>query len=86
MSRPDDDALACAQLQQQIEENATAAAAYAKADAQLENTNIAAGIASGVIGFPALLAMDLSREEQIKLRSLQDRNQRLTFLKDQKRC
>ena len=86
ISRAGDDALSCAQIDQEIAARKTAATAYASLDKQVENANIAAGIAAGLVGFPALLAMDLTREEQIKLRSTLDRINRIEFLKDQKQC
>jgi hypothetical protein len=86
MRRPGDESLTCAQLDQQIAADTEQATALEQADHQLENRNIAAGVAMGLIGIPAAFMMDLSREEQIRYRSMLDRIETLRYLKDQKTC
>lgn len=86
VTQADDGALTCAQIAGQIESNRAAGARHALADRQVEQRNTAAGVASAFIGWPALLTMDLSREEQIQVRALADRNTRLETLARERRC
>ena len=48
--------------------------------------NVAAGVTSAVLFWPAVFAMDLSNAEQIELRALQDRDKTLTRLEQKKGC
>jgi hypothetical protein len=88
MSQPGDDALSCDALAQQIADNKTAEAIYIRKDKDVENGNIAKGVGSAVPFAGPLIAgsTDLSNEEQVKARSLADRNQQLAYLAKQKGC
>ena len=86
VSQPGDPALDCAQITTEMRANRAAAERYALADKRLEQSNVAAGVASAVVGWPALLAMDLTREEQIQVRALADRNARLEAMGQGKEC
>ena len=86
MAQPGDSGLDCGALDTQIKANAIKAAELLGKDKEVEDANtgkvIASFIFSGLIG----LSVDLTREEQIVMRSLQDRNQRLDALSRQKGC
>lgn len=88
MEQPGDEQLTCVQLQEQRAANEKAAAAFLAKDETVENKNIAKGVASALpfVGILAALSTDLSNEEQVKARSILDRNERLTFLSKQKGC
>lgn len=88
MEQPGDEQLTCVQLKDQIAANEKAAAEFVKKDKNVENKNVAKGVASvvPVIGILSALSTDLSNEEQVKARSIIDRNERLTFLSKQKGC
>jgi hypothetical protein len=88
MTRPDDEALTCAALQQQIADNNDAEAHFQQADKDVETTNVAKGI-GGAIPFAGPLivgSIDLSNEEQVKARALADRNEHLAYLAKQRKC
>jgi len=88
MSQPGDDALTCDQLSAQIAANDASEASYRKQDKDVENGNIAKGIGSAApfVGPIIAASTDLSNEEQVKARSLADRNEQLKFLAKQKGC
>lgn len=88
MSQPGDDALTCDTLSSQIAANDIAEADYRKQDKQVENGNIAKGIGSATPFVGPIIAgsTDLSNEEQVKARSLADRNEQLKYLAKQKGC
>lgn len=86
VTQPGDETLTCQQIAAQLQEARAAGARYAQADRQVEQRNTAAGVASVFIGWPMLLTMDLSREEQIQLRALADRSERLENLGRTRRC
>lgn len=88
MSQPGDDALTCAQLNQQIADNGAAKISSERADRQVENANIAKGVASAIpyVGIAIAGSTDLSNEEQVKARALADRNEQLHYLAKQKGC
>lgn len=88
MSQPGDDALGCDALAQQISANSAAEAEYQRKDKQVENANIAKGVGSAVPFAGPLIAgsTDLSNEEQVKARSLADRNEQLEYLSKHKGC
>ncbi len=80
MTRDGDETMTCAALVLEIKANREAAAAHFLRDKQVENAN-----AVFVILGPSFL-VDLSNEEQIKARSLVDRNDRLVLLGRSKGC
>lgn len=88
MEQPGDDALSCAQINQQIADNTAAEGKFAHADRQVENGNTAK-VVGGAVPFVGPLIVgsaDLSNEEQVKLRALADRNEHLAFIATQKKC
>ena len=88
MSQPGDDALNCDQINSQIADNSVSEARYRKADKDVENGNIAKGVGSAAPFVGPIIAgsTDLSNEEQVKARSLADRNEQLRYLLKQKGC
>jgi hypothetical protein len=88
MEQPGDEQLTCVQLQEMIAANEKAAGDFIKKDKSVENKNVARNVAGVVpfVGILALLSTDLSNEEQVKARSILDRNERLVFLSKQKGC
>ena len=88
MSQPGDDSLNCDALNTQIAANNAAEANYRKQDRQVENGNIAKGVGSAApfVGPIIAASTDLSNEEQVKARSLADRNEQLKYLARQKGC
>ena len=88
MSQPGDDMLTCEALNSQIEANSASEAAFRKQDKDVENGNIAKGIggATPFVGPIIAASTDLSNEEQVKARSLADRNDQLKYLSKQKGC
>jgi hypothetical protein len=88
MSQPGDEALTCPQLNQQIADNGAAKISSERADKQVEQANIAKGVASAIPYAGILIAgtTDLSNEEQVKARALADRNEQLQYLAKQKGC
>lgn len=86
ISQPGDTDLTCQQLAEKRKSNRTKAIALAGADRDVESGNVAAGVVSAVIFWPAMFAMDLSNAEQIELRALQDRDRRLADLEKKRGC
>ncbi|MBV9992806.1 MAG: hypothetical protein JOZ72_16120 [Alphaproteobacteria bacterium] len=88
MSQPGDDALSCDAIAQQIAANGAAEAKYRHDDKEVENGNIAKGVGSAAPFVGPLIAgsTDLSNEEQVKARSLADRNEQLRYLANRKGC
>lgn len=80
MTQPGDEQLQCPAIVQQIKSNREAAAVYLRQDQNVATANVIFAI----IG-PVFL-VDLSNEEQIKARSLVDRNDRLVLLGRSKGC
>lgn len=88
MEQPGDEQLTCVQLKELIAANEKAASDFIKQDKAVENKNVARSVA-GVVPFAGILVLlstDLSNEEQVKARSIVDRNERLMFLSKQKGC
>jgi hypothetical protein len=85
MSQPGDQNLACSDIDREIEQNERNAVSFAKKATETSSRNENVVIASLFTGW-AQLYLDLSSEEKIKMRSLQDRDQYLVFLKEQKKC
>ena len=89
MSQPGDDGLGCPQLREQRQANVVAAAEFLRQDKDVAAGNVAKTVAGGVllpIGLPILLSTDLSNTEQVKARSLIDRDERLAQLMKSKGC
>lgn len=88
MSQPGDDALDCAAIAQQIATNRTKEEEFVRKDKKVEQQNVAKGVAGVIPGVGLLIesSTDLSNTEQVKARSLADRNERLAYLAKQKGC
>jgi len=86
MSQTNDDRLSCSELAQQIASNQATAVELLQADKRVEQGNTAKIVASVVFSGWIALSIDLSNEEQIKMRSLVDRNDVLQQLSSQKGC
>lgn len=88
MEQTGDDALSCAQIQQQIADNTATEGKFAHANRQVENGNTAkvVGGAVPIVGPLIVGSVDLSNEEQVKVRALADRNEHLAFVAKQKGC
>lgn len=85
MSQPGDRDLTCAQINDQIYTNQVAAVNFANQAAKVEGSNTAFEVGT-IFVIWAAMGVDLSKEDQIKMRSLQDRNQYLLYLKDERKC
>jgi hypothetical protein len=88
MTQPGDDQLTCFQLSERIANNRTAVVTLVRADKKVADGN-AAKVAISVVPIAGLLAIasvDLSNEEQIRARSVIDRNERLIILAHSKGC
>jgi hypothetical protein len=89
MTQPGDNKLGCQQIADQIGGNRAAMMAFRQQDQQARDGNVAKvaiGSIVPVAGLAALAAVDLSNEEQIKERSMGDRNDRLLLLAHTKGC
>jgi hypothetical protein len=62
-----------------------AAVNFANQAEKIEGNNTAFEVGT-IFTLWAAMGVDLSKEDQIKMRSLQDRNQYLLYLKGEKRC
>ena len=80
MTQSGDEQLTCLQIVGQIKTNRTAIADYLRKDKQVEQANTVF-----VLIGPTFL-VDLSNEEQVKARSIADRNDRLVWLGRSKGC
>jgi hypothetical protein len=85
MSQQGDEALSCAQLGDQLHKNQLAAVQFAKQAKAVESDNDTYKVASIFVSLAAM-GVDLSKEDQIKARSLQDRNEYLLYLRAEKKC
>src|ERR1700686_3124367 len=72
MSQQGDEALSCAQLDDQIHKNQLAAVQFARQAKAVESDNDTYKVAS-IFASLAVIGVDLSKEDQIKARSLRDR-------------
>lgn len=86
MSQPGDAELTCGQLGQQTIDNQNAAVALVAKDKQVDRDNTVKVAAAIVFSVWLAGSIDLSHEEQIVMRSLADRNERLKGLQQQKGC
>jgi hypothetical protein len=86
ISQSTDDQLTCAEIDQQIKSNQLAAAELLHKNKAVQEANTAKVVASAVFSGWIALSVDLSHEEQIRMRALSDRNEELLRLKKQKKC
>ena len=90
MSQAGDDQLNCPELIEQINANRTAADEFVQKDKAVQSMNIAKGVVGVVLFGPLGLAImdssDMSHEDQVKGRSLIDRNEKLLYLAKNKGC
>jgi len=88
MSQPGDDALSCEALHQEIAKNTAAAENFVKHDRHVQDGNIAKNVGGAIpyLGILLVASTDLSNKEQIQGRALIDRDERLTYLSNQKHC
>ena len=80
LSQPGDAALDCAGLDREIASLGEQAVAMGARDRELERRNVIGAI---LFGAPAI---DLTREEQIQFRAMQDRARHLADMKARKPC
>jgi hypothetical protein len=86
MTQPTDDRLTCPQIDQEMKSNQAAAAELLEKNKEVDQANAAKVVASVVLSGWFALTVDLSHEEQIKMRALADRNEALASLKANRRC
>jgi len=86
MSQPGDDVLTCDQIAGQIEVNQNSALALYEQSKRTNQANSALAVGSLIFGYWAQGQMDLSNDEQVKMRSLYDRNEKLQFLQRKNKC
>ena len=86
MTQPTDDRLTCSEIDQEMKSNQDAAAELLQKNKEVDQANAAKVVASVVLSGWIALTVDLSKEEQIKMRALADRNEALALLKTKKRC
>jgi len=86
MTQPTDDRLTCSEVDQEMKSNQTTAAELLEKNKEVDQANAAKVVASVVLSGWIALTVDLSKEEQIKMRALADRNEALALLKAKKRC
>jgi hypothetical protein len=85
MTTQGDQNLTCSEIDREIEQNKWNAVILAKKATEVDENNKKVVIASLFFRW-AQLYLDLSSEEKITMRSLQDRDQYLVFLREQKKC
>ena len=90
MAQPGDDQLTCGQLRDQIVANRAAVIEMVRKDKEVEQGNVAKHVTLALFaplgGLLAAAATDLSNAEQVRGRSLVDRNDRLITLSRTKGC
>jgi hypothetical protein len=86
ISQPGDATLTCAGIDTARRDNALRAAELLKRDREVESANTGKMIAAVVFSGWIAMSIDLSREEQITMRSLLDRNTRLDDLARENGC
>lgn len=86
MTQPTDDRLTCSEIDQEMKSNQAAAAELLQKNKEVDQANAAKVAASVLLSGWFALTVDLSNEEQIKMRALADRNEALALLKAKKRC
>lgn len=86
MTQPGDDGLSCGEIRRQISANQDEAAVLLEKNQSVDRLNAAKVVGSIVLSGWIALSIDLSREEQIKMRALADRNENLAHLAVKKGC
>jgi hypothetical protein len=86
MTQPTDDRLTCSEIDQEMKSNQAAAAELLQRNKEVDQANAAKVVASVMLSGWFALTVDLSNEEQIKMRALADRNEALGSLKIRKKC
>jgi hypothetical protein len=89
MTQVGDDQLSCPMVIEQIKANQSAAAEFLRRNKLVEGENTAKVVVGGLlapIGLLLAASADMSNEDQVKARSLIDRNERLVFLAKSKGC
>jgi hypothetical protein len=86
MTQPTDDRLTCSEIDQEMKSNQAEAAELLQKNKEVDQANAAKVVASVVLSGWFALTVDLSKEEQVKMRALADRNEALALLKANKRC
>jgi len=86
MTQPTDDRMTCPQIDQEMKSNQATAAELLEKNKEVDQANAAKVVASVVLSGWFALTVDLSHEEQIKMRALADRNEALASLKANRRC
>ena len=86
MTQPTDDRLTCPEIDREMKSNQAEAAELLQKNQEVDQANAAKVVASVVLSGWFALTVDLSHEEQIKMRALADRNEALASLKTGKRC
>jgi hypothetical protein len=88
ISQPNDAGKTCQELQSELVSNEASLQQLLEADKQVSNGNAVKVVASAIpiVGLAAAASIDLSNVEQVKYRSLRDRDDRLRFLAHQKGC
>ena len=82
LSQVGDEQLSCQQIHLQIEENRAAIAPLLRQQKLTNGSNVAMAI----VGLPLAAAADFSEHDQIKARSMADRNEKLNYLAKNKGC
>jgi len=86
LSQSGDETLKCPEIAGLMADNRDKAAKLAKIDKEIATGNAIAVAVGKAFFWPAVLAVDLSDVEQIEMRSLVDRNQRLGELAKAQGC
>jgi hypothetical protein len=86
MTQPTDDRMTCPEIDREMKSNQAVGAELLQKNAEVDQANAAKVAASIVLSGWFALTVDLSHEEQIKMRALADRNEALAALKAKKRC
>jgi hypothetical protein len=88
ISQPNDATRTCQELQSELVSNESSLQQLLAFDKQVSNGNAVKAVASVVpiVGLAAAASIDLSNVEQVKYRSLSDRDDRLRSLARQKGC
>lgn len=86
MTQPGDAALSCTEIRSKIAAGQSEAADLFEKNQSVDRMNAAKVVGSIVLSGWIALSLDLSREEQIKMRALADRNEYLAHLESKKGC
>lgn len=86
ISQPGDETLRCDQIAAEMSRNEAAALRLVGAEEDVVSGNVVAGVAGGLLLWPAWIAIDLSDAEQIQYRALRDRNINLGRIQEDQGC